>query len=147
MDRHNFRYPARFELDGNGVSYTVTFRDIPEAITQGEGIEDARAMALDALATAMEFYVEEQRAVPAPSALEDGEELVALPLSIQAKLLLLNEMVRQKIRPADLARSMAVKPQEVNRLLNLRHTTKIDTVAQAFASIGRELALKVDQQS
>ncbi|MBB3193918.1 type II toxin-antitoxin system HicB family antitoxin [Roseateles terrae] len=142
--KNRFSFPAKFEPDADTGGYVVTFRDIPEAITQGDSLEDARAMALDALATAMEFYQEEQRAVPEPSALEPGEELVTLPVSMQAKLLLLNEMVAQKIRPADLARAMGIKPQEVTRLLDLGHTTKIDALAAAFTAIGRTLALRVE---
>lgn len=48
-------YPARLKAAKEG-GYVVTFRDIPEAITQGEDIEDALARAQDALETAMEFY-------------------------------------------------------------------------------------------
>jgi antitoxin HicB len=73
------RYPARFECDVAG-GYVVTFRDVPEAITQGESLDDAREMAADALRTALEFYAEDGRPVPAPSAVQPGEELVALPV-------------------------------------------------------------------
>jgi antitoxin HicB len=71
-------YPARFAPDdANG--YVVTFRDIPEAITQGDTLDEARIMAADALRTALEFYAEDGRPVPAPSAVQAGEELVTLP--------------------------------------------------------------------
>ena len=59
-------YPARFEPDVNG-GYSVTFRDIPEAITQGDTLEEARHEAVAALVTAMDFYFEDNRSVPAPS--------------------------------------------------------------------------------
>jgi antitoxin HicB len=99
------------------------------------------AMAADALVTAMDFYFEDRRTVPAPSAPLAGERLVALPPSISAKVLLLNEMIVQKVRPADLARLMGIKPQEVNRVIDLGHSTKIDTVAAAMAALGRELSV------
>ncbi|MGE5866822.1 MAG: type II toxin-antitoxin system HicB family antitoxin [Rhizobacter sp.] len=136
------RYPARFEEAPEG-GFTVTFRDIPEAITQGDDIEEARAAAVDALVTAMDFYFEDRRPVPAPSAAHDGEELVALPVSVAAKVLLLNEMLATKTRPIELAKAMAVRPQEVTRLLDLHHATKIDTLAQAFAAIGLRLDVTV----
>ena len=41
-------FPALFEPDPGG-GFTVTFRDVPEAITQGDTIEEARAAAADAL--------------------------------------------------------------------------------------------------
>jgi antitoxin HicB len=58
-------------------------------------------------------------------------------------VLLLNEMLAEKVRPADLARLMGIKPQEVNRIVDLEHPTKIDTLAAAFTALGRELDLVV----
>lgn len=84
------RYPARFQPFEEG-GFVVTFRDIPEAITQGDTIDEAVIMAAEALATAMDFYFEDQRPVPPPSAVEDGEELVALSESMSDKVLAFNE--------------------------------------------------------
>lgn len=134
------KYPALFVKAPEG-GYTVTFRDIPEAITEGQTIEEAREMATDALLTAMDFYFEDGRAVPGPSALEAGEELVALPLSAWAKVQLLNLRIEKNARPADIARAMGVKPQEVTRILDLHHATKIDTLAAAFRAMGAELTI------
>ena len=58
-------YPATFTKDTDG--FVVTFRDIPEALTQGDTYEEALEMAQDALATAMDFYFEDNRPVPMPS--------------------------------------------------------------------------------
>lgn len=135
------RYPARFEPEDG--RYVVTFRDIPEAITQGDSIEEAREMASDALLTAMDFYFEDKRPVPAPSRTEKGEELVALPASVSAKILLLNEMLIQKVTPSELARRLNTRPQDVNRIVNLGHATKIDTIAEALAALGKQLEIRV----
>jgi len=138
----NRQYPARLAPDPSG-GFCVTFRDIPEAITQGDTREDARAMAADALLTAMDFYFEVGRRVPLPSPTRRGEVLVALPLSVAAKVELLDLVSKTSQRPADLARAMGVKPQEVTRLLDLHHATKIDTLAAAFQALGHELELVV----
>ena len=90
-------YPAKIEPDT--VGYMVSFRDIPEALTAAETLDEARAMAADALLAAMDFYFEDKRPVPPPSAIEDGEELIALPASAWTKVLLLNEMVKQHVGP------------------------------------------------
>lgn len=137
------RYPARFEPDEEGGGYVVTFRDIPEAITQGDTIDEARSMGADALLTAMDFYFEDKRPVPAPSKAKKGEELIALPASVSAKVMLLNEMLAQGVTPSELARRMGTRPQEVNRIMDLGHTTKIDTIAAAFEAIGRHLEVSV----
>lgn len=128
-------YAARLEPDGNG--YVVTFRDIPEAITQGDTLDEALEMAADALATAMDFYFEDNRPVPLPTPAQEGEHYVSLPLSIWSKVLLLNEMLSQHVTQAELAKRMGIKPQQMTRIVNLEHSTKIDTIVDAFKALGK----------
>lgn len=136
------RYPVDLTPEVEG-GFLVTFPDIPEAITQGEDREDALLRGLDALESALEFYFEAPRAVPDPSPIKPGHEFVELPASVSAKVLLLNEMVHQGVRPAELARRLHTTPQEVNRLTNLRHATKIDRVAGALKALGKTLEIRV----
>ena len=71
------KYPARFIPDDGKI--LVTFRDIPEAITQGDNEAHAMEMAIDALVSSMDFYFEDQRPVPTPSDIQEGERYVELP--------------------------------------------------------------------
>ena len=137
------KFPVTLTPDETDGGFVVTFHDIPEAITQGETVEEALAMAKEALATAMEFYFEDNRAVPTPSKPKRGQHVVELPVSLSAKVLLLNEMVTQNIRPAELARRLNTTPQEVNRLTNLRHITRIDGIAAALRALGKHLDLRI----
>jgi antitoxin HicB len=91
----------------------------------------------------MDLYFEDKRTVPAPSLLEAGEHLVELPPSLSSKIFLLNEMVLQNVSASELARRMGTIPQEVNRLIDLDHTTKIDRIAQALRALGKRLELAV----
>ena len=133
-------YPVDLRKDGKFI--LVTFPDIPEAITQGDNRAHALEMAAEALETAMEFYFEDRRPVPAPSKPKRGQPVVTLPASLSAKILLLNEMLRQKIPPAELARRIGTTRQEVNRLTNLRHTSKIDRIDAALQALGKTLILE-----
>lgn len=135
-------YPAHFEEAPEG-GFVVTFRDIPEAITQGDTEAEALEMAADALLVAMDFYFEDRRPVPPASSPRQGERMVPLPASAWAKVLLLNEMLAQGITPAELARRLGTRPQEVNRIVNLTHTTKIDTIGQALASLGKNMEVVI----
>jgi antitoxin HicB len=135
------RYPIHIKPDGK--HFLVTFPDIPEALTQGETVEEALAMAAEALETALDFYFEQPREVPEPSPIKRGGKFVELPTSLSAKVLLLNEMIRQRIRPADLARRLNTTPQEINRLTNLHHTSKIDGIAGAMKALGKTLQIRV----
>lgn len=82
-------YSALIQKEAN--SYVVTFRDLPEALTCGDTLEEARIMAADALLTALEFYFEDRRPVPMPSKMQKGEELISLPSDIVEKIHLHNK--------------------------------------------------------
>jgi len=57
-------------------------------------------------------------------------------------VLLLNEMVRQKVRLAELARRLGTTAQEVNRMTHLTHSTKIDGIDAALGVLGKRLELR-----
>lgn len=135
------KYPATFTPDTGG--FVVTFRDIPEAITQGDDEADALFMARDVLLVCIGMYIGDGRDIPAPSEPLPGERMIGWPASAEAKILLLKELAAQKVRPADLARLLSMKPQEVNRMLNLSHATKIDQIEEALAALGKRLVLSV----
>jgi antitoxin HicB len=135
-------YPVKLTPDKKSGGLVVTFPDIPEAMTQGETVDEAMEMAQDALETALDFYFDDRRAVPAPAKPKRGQRLVTLPVSIEAKVLLLNEMIRQRVRPAELARWLRTTPQAVNRLVNIRYVSKIDGIAVAMAALGKSLEVR-----
>jgi antitoxin HicB len=134
------RYPINVRQDGKFL--LVTFPDIPEAITQAKNQKEAQAAAESALETALDFYFENTRAVPEPSRIKKGQAFVELAPSLSAKVLLLNEMIRQRVRPAELARRLRTTPQEVNRLTNIHHTSKIDGIAGALKVLGKTLEVR-----
>jgi antitoxin HicB len=134
-------YPVNLRKDGK--FFVVSFPDIPEAHTQGIDRAEALEMAKEALELAMDFYFEDRRPVPTPSKPKRGQAVVELPPSVAAKVLLLNEMLRQKVRPAELARRIGTTPQEVNRITNIRHTTRIDRVDTALRALGKRLLIRV----
>ncbi len=134
-------YPVVMTQDGD--RWMATFPDIPEAITDGATVEVALERAQDALETALEFYFEDKRAVPMPSKVAKGGSSITLPTSMSAKVLLLNEMVEQHVRAAELARRLDLTAQDVARIVDLRHATKIDTIVAALAALGKELVIQL----
>lgn len=89
VEHSDIIYPAQFATSEEG-GVVVTFRDIPEAITQGEYFRDALEMAQDALATAMEFYFEDNRLIPKPSAFQHGDVAIALTKELAVSVQLHN---------------------------------------------------------
>lgn len=135
-------YPTTLTPNGEG-GYIVTFRDVPEAITEIWDKNELKETATDCLVTAVDFYIEDHRLFPAPSKTKKDDVIIQLPISISAKILLLNTMVSGNIRPVDLAKKMGIKPQEVNRIIDTGHTTKIDTIAKALSVLGKNLQLSI----
>ncbi|MBR5940830.1 MAG: type II toxin-antitoxin system HicB family antitoxin [Neisseriaceae bacterium] len=134
-------YYANFDYAPDGI--TVTFRDIPEAITCGFNDEEAMFMAEDALLVGLEFYFEDERPIPLPSKPKKGEKAVYLPDSVFSKVLLHNAMIEKKVSNAALARAMNATPAEVQRIVNVRHKTKIDTIGKALNAIGFQLQMSI----
>jgi predicted RNase H-like HicB family nuclease len=53
-----------------GSDYGVSFPDLPGLMTAGKDVDDAQAMAEEALALHIEGLVEDGQAIPEPSSLE-----------------------------------------------------------------------------
>lgn len=92
------RFPVVLTPEEEG-GFFVTFPDIPEANSHGDSVEDALEMAKGALETALDFYFDASRPVPAPSKPKRKQHVVPLRASVAAKVLLLNEMLAQEVRP------------------------------------------------
>jgi len=134
------KYPVSIEKDGQ--TFMARFVDIPEALTCGDTYEEALQEAQDALLTAFEFYFEDQCPVPMPSPLED-RAYVTVPASVWAKVLLLNTMLTERVTQAELAKRIGSRKQEMQRIINLGHNTKIDTLNKALEAMGKHLNISV----
>lgn len=134
----NFTYPVKVQSNNEG-GFIATFPDVPEANTEAWSMEQLKTNAQDALITSIDFYIEDHRHFPSPSKVKNGNMAIELPASIATKIVLLNLMVSLNIRPVDLARKMKIKPQEVNRIIDVHHATKIDTIQKAIKVLGKEL--------
>ena len=66
-------YPAIFHAAEEG-GYWVTFPDIPECITEGDDMEEAYQMAVDALGLALTERMKEGEKLPEVSKVEDIKE-------------------------------------------------------------------------
>lgn len=134
-------YPAKIRRDGE--TFMVSFSDLPGVYSMGDDREDAARHAVDALETGLYYLVKNGESLPIPSAAGRGLVSIEVTFGFESKLLLVREMVAQKVRPTELARRLGVTPQEVNRLIDLRHRTKIDAVAAAIRALGKRLELSL----
>lgn len=131
----SYDYPVRLSPDDNN-SLMVTFPDFPEAHTLGKTKDEALARAVDALATVVDVYIRERRPIPLPST---GRLIVSLPALMASKVALYETMRAQNIGKAELARRLDWHLPQVDRLLDLRHASRLDQLEAAFRALGQRV--------
>ena len=134
-------YPVNLEPAEEG-GFVVTFPDIPEAIKQGEDETEALVWALDALETMLESYMDDRQSIPYPSS-PNGRPVVVLPVVAAGKVVLHNTLLDAGKKKADLARMLNLAPTLVDRLLSLRHKSRIEQIETALAAFGKKLVVDV----
>lgn len=117
---------------------------MPEAITQGEDEGEALLYAVDALETALSFYVDGRKALPEPSVPEAGQKTVRPGALACAKLGVYQAMTAQGIRKAELARRLNWHVPQVDRLFDLRHASKFEQIQLAATVLGKRLVVSVE---
>ena len=135
-------YPVFTESQPEG-GFVVTFPDVPEAITQGEDMEEALLYAVEALESALSFYVEARQPLPLPSRPKRGQKTVRPGALESAKLGLYQAMTEQGLRKAELARRLGWHVPQVDRLFDMRHASKFDQIESAARALGRRLEVTV----
>jgi antitoxin HicB len=139
------RYPVVLEPDDNDT-ILVSFPDVPEAHTFGEDEADALARATDALVTALEARIKDRDRIPAPSPISEGMQGVSVPALVELKAHLYTTMREQRVGKAALARRLNVHMPQIDRLLDLRHQSRLDLLEAAFATLGRQVGLFIIEQ-
>lgn len=140
-----FVYPARFEKGDQPGVLIVTFRDIREAITQGEGEDDALRQAADCLEEAIAGRIADGREIPKASKPARRERLIPLPAPMAAKAALYLAMREAHMTNVQLARKLGCDEREVRRMLDPRHPTKLPRIKDALDILGMRLVVSVDR--
>ena len=136
-----FDYPVILShVDGTVL---VTFPDVPEAITFGKDKEEALLQAVDALETAMSFYVDARKLLPVASKAKRGQHTVRPSALECAKLGVYQAMTEQGIKKAELARRLGWHTPQVDRLFDLHHASKLDQIEAAARVLGRHVEVRI----
>jgi antitoxin HicB len=135
------QYPIRLSEDTNST-ILVDFPDVPEAHTFGSDREEALHRAVAALETALMGYMESWLAVPPPSRTKRGI-VVTLPASSEAKLSLYSSMRAAGLDSSSLAKRLHKRLPEIARLLDLRHTSRLEELETAFQALGKRLSVQI----
>ncbi len=138
-----YAYRALFEPGERRGNVVVTFPDVPEAITQGRGEADARAMAEEALGLVLLTYLENGKPLPKPRAKGRALVEIAVAPNVAAKLAVLEAFKAAGLSKSELARRIGKDEKEVRRILDPRHPTKLPALTAALRALGKRLVVGV----
>lgn len=139
----DFAYPARFDREPDG-RYTVTFPDLPDAITQGENRDDAIEMAADCLAETIGARIAERADIPVPSPPKRGQVRIAVPVHVAVKAALYVAIRQEGISLSEMARTLDGQPVQVRRLLDPGRASSMKSIDQALSAIGRRVCVSLE---
>jgi len=134
------RYPVNLVPDDNDT-LLVTSPDFPEMTTFGEGEADALHHAVSAIETAIIGRMIDRAPIPEPSRIKGHS--VVLPMQSALKVALYRTMLAEGLRKADLSRRLNWHAPQVDRLLDLRHASRLEQLELAFKALGREVDFEI----
>jgi antitoxin HicB len=119
----------------------VSFPDLIGAHSFGDDEADALAHGCDAMITIIEAHIKDRRPVPLPR--PGAGPRVSVPALLAAKVALHNEMLAQKVSKSELGRRLDQHLPQIDRLIDVRHASKLDQLEAAFAVLGKKLSIRV----
>jgi antitoxin HicB len=140
-----YRYAAEFTQAEEG-GYVVTFPDIPEAITQGETIEQCIEEASDALEEAIIGRINTDEEIPVASPAQNGQYFIPVPAQTAFKAALYEEIRSQGLNKVELAARLGIDEKEVRRLLDPHHATKLPRIAEILGRVGKHIVVGVEDE-
>lgn len=132
-------YFAKFEPNGDG--FVVTFPDVPEAITEGDDRDEARANAQDALEVALLTYVLD--GLELPKSVTTVGEPISISARVAVKIAFIEAFRDSGITRVDLAQRLGKGENEVRRMLDPYHHTKLSSMENGLRLLGKQLVISV----
>lgn len=138
---NQFSYPVKLTKQKEG-GYLVQFIDFPEAITQGENLDDALNEALDCLEEAIAHRIVKKLEIPTPSQ-RKRLKYVTLSTTFAAKTALYLAMKEKKFNNTELAKELDCDEKEVRRLIDPHFKSKFPRIEQALHILGKKINIEI----
>ena len=138
----NLLYPAAFEPQDDG-GFTVTFPDLPEAITEGDTEDEAMLHAQEVLSLSLRGRLEDGLEIPVPSTTKDASIRWIAPDTLAQSAVLLR-LARGERPLSELARAMETSWSAAQRLEDPHHWPTLKQLDRAARILGKRLVLSLD---
>ncbi len=137
-----FLYPIDLTVDEDGRT-VARLPDIPGCVSDGADEAEALTEIADALEESLAHYILNNEAAPAPSPARD-RPCVSAATVIAAKIALVDVMRETGTTNTALSRTLKVGENEVRRMRDPHHATKIDRLELALGALGRRVVVSID---
>ncbi|EIX7372515.1 hypothetical protein ACEPNH_000785 [Citrobacter freundii] len=138
-----FKYSASVSFDKDTEQFEISFRDFENLHSVAFNEDDIELEARDALTAMIGELIDSRIPIPDPSAAQEGEIVIHLPVLTCLKAALHNTMISTGTRKVDLARKLNQKGPQIDRLLDVSHASKVETLEQALYLLGYEVSVSV----
>jgi antitoxin HicB len=135
-------YPAIFDPADEG-GYTITFPDFPEAISEGDSLEEARYNAIEVLDLTLKSRMEDNENIPLPH-VETGENIQMIGPDVNIQAALLVKLNRGDKKFSDLARTLGTSWPAVSRMEDPKHWPSLRQLDKIAAALGKRLVLSLE---
>ncbi len=135
-------YPYTLERDRAGY-YVARFVQFPQATARAPSIDALAPLLEDALIGGLMAHLT-AGLLPEARRAHAGECLHTLSVSHATKLQFIGLMKHHKVSHRRLAAHLGVRYQEVTRLMDLTHNTKIDALVEAIEALGGKVSMTVE---
>lgn len=137
----NIRYPAIFEPQ-EPSGFFVHFLDVPNAVTQGETLEECEFNGAEVLTLVLEDRLEKGEPIPMPTpGVKDAHYLAPDPAAQSAVLL---RWARGDRPLSELARALDTSWPAVQRLEDPKHWPTLRQLDKAARALGKRLVLSLE---
>jgi antitoxin HicB len=137
-------YQALFEPEEESV--VISFPDFGYGVSQAEGESEAMRMATDLLICLITDCIKKGEPLPERRKHKGKHyKQVRLPALVGAKVELYREFLASGIRKTELAARTGLAKTNIDRLFDLRRSTRFELIEAAFAAIGKRLLIDVHE--
>jgi antitoxin HicB len=135
-------YPAIFDPADEG-GYTITFPDFPEAISEGDTLEEANYNSIEVLDLTLKSRMEDNEIIPLPH-IETGANVYMITPDVNIQSALLVKFNRGEKKFSDLARTLGTSWPAVSRLEDPKHWPSLRQLDKMAAALGKRLVLSLE---
>lgn len=140
---NRFSFPVILTPDAIDGGFVVTFPDLPEAITQGNTLDECIIEATDCLEEAIAARIDDNLEIPFPSTPLFQQHIIHLPLQMSLKVAVYLSIRETGMSYVDLAQQLQLNETEVRQIIDPTKVTKLSTIERILSHLGKRAEISL----